>query len=271
LKHPISRFLVARSLGAAHYVSFRDIESQLLAQEVGFHGISTVYPDSAYALQWDASAASAPVRDRPVVGLAPMPFPFCDPREYASGHQEVYEEYLRKFAAFAAYLAREHRLEMFGSDAGADASAIEDLRQILKNNHGIDVPPCGPAHTVDELLSRMSAMDYVVTCRFHGVVLAHILNKPIIGIAHHPKVSHLMQALGMGKYCADIRTFDPSHLCMAFAELASNDSKIRQRMAISLEQYRSDVARQFDRLFSPAGVAAEDIPSAVETSAALAK
>lgn len=45
LKHPVSRFRVARSLNAAAYVSFRDVESQLLAREVSFEGTSSLYPD----------------------------------------------------------------------------------------------------------------------------------------------------------------------------------------------------------------------------------
>jgi len=252
LKHPVSRFLVARSLDAASYVSFRDAESQALAREVGFRGESCVFPDSAYSLHWKPVASPEP-GSRSVIGLAPMPFPFCDPREYASGHQEIYAEYIRKFAEFAASLAQEHCLQMFGSDVGADATAIEDLRRVLKEQHGVSVPPAGPSSTVDELLSRMSEMDYIVTCRFHGVVMAHILNKPVLAIAHHPKITHLMQAIGLGDFCVDIRTFDPSCLSDSFAALVRDRGIVRQRMARKLDEYRAEVARQFDLLFVTTG------------------
>ena len=252
LKHPISRFLVARSLEVADYISFRDLESQALAREVGFHGESRVFPDNAYSLKWRGAGSPPRQTSGSVVGLAPMPFPFCDPREYASGHQEIYEQYIRKFAVFAASVDKEHTLEMFGSDAGADAPAIEDLRRALQAEHGIVVPAGGPANTVDNLLSRMSEMDYIVTCRFHGVVLAHILNKPVIAIAHHPKITHLMQSLGLGEYCVDIRSFDPLHLSDTFARMVSERDRICQSMAASLAKYRSEVARQFDLLFPPA-------------------
>jgi polysaccharide pyruvyl transferase WcaK-like protein len=251
LKHPLSRFLVARSLDAASYVSFRDVQSQVLAREVGFRGDSRVFPDNTYSMHWKPIASPEP-GSRSIIGLAPMPFPFCDPREYASGHQEIYDEYIRKFAVFAASLAQEHCLEMFGSDAGADASAIEDLRRVLNEQHGVLVPPSGPSGTVDELLSRMSKMDYIVTCRFHGIVMAHILNKPVLAIAHHPKITHLMQAIGLGDFCVDIRTFDPLHLSNSFVTLVRDREIVRQRMARTLDEYRADVARQFDLLFTPA-------------------
>lgn len=249
LKHPLSRFFVARSLNAADYVSFRDVESQALAREVGFRGQSLVFPDNAYSLPWSGPVIQHQPHSRAIVGLAPMPFPFCDPREYVSGHQQIYEEYIAKFATFAAGFAKEHSLEMFGSDAGADASAIEDLRCVLKKKHDVNVPPYDPIHTVEGLLARMSAMDYIVTCRFHGVLLAHVLNKPVLAIAHHPKITYLMQSLGLGEYCVDIKTFDPLQLRDSFAKLVRNNQEVRSRMAASLTVYKARVAEQFDLQF----------------------
>lgn len=249
LKHPLSRFFVARSLNTADYVSFRDVESQALAQEVGFRGQSLVFPDNAYSLPWSGPGIQHPSCGRAVVGLAPMPFPFCDPREYASGHQQIYDEYILKFATFAADLAADYHLEMFGSDAGVDGSAIEDMRGVLQKKYDVTVPPCDPIHSVEALLLRMSAMDYIVTCRFHGVLLAHVLNKPVLAIAHHPKITYLMRTLGLGDYCVDIRNFAPQRLTDSFAALVRHNQEIRKQMAVSLAAYKSRVAEQFDLQF----------------------
>jgi polysaccharide pyruvyl transferase WcaK-like protein len=53
-------------------------------------------------------------------------------------------------------------------------------------------------------------MDYVVTCRLHGVIFAHLLNKPVLTIAHHPKVTELMAALGLSETAW--RNFNTSEL-----------------------------------------------------------
>jgi polysaccharide pyruvyl transferase WcaK-like protein len=252
LKHPISRFFVARSLSAANYVSFRDAQSQSLARQVGFSGKSEVSPDNAYLLEYAPLSGVPAAQRRPVVGLAPMPYPFCDPREFASGHQEIYDNYISKFAIFASAVAEgSYSLKMFGSDAGADTSAIEDLRTVLRNQHNIATPPYESVDSVEGLLSRMAEMDYVVTCRFHGVVLAHILNKPVLAISHHPKVAELMHSLGMAQYCVDIQAFDPSELARRFASLVTHTSEVRQSMASSLALNRYRVAAQFDQLFPP--------------------
>jgi polysaccharide pyruvyl transferase WcaK-like protein len=56
------------------------------------------------------------------------------------------------------------------------------------------------AKSTHDLLATMSGMDYVITCRFHGVVFAHLLNKPVLAIAHHPKVVDLMTDLELSSY-----------------------------------------------------------------------
>jgi polysaccharide pyruvyl transferase WcaK-like protein len=254
LRHPLSKFFVRRSLYAANYVSFRDEPSQALARQIGFTGKSQVFPDNVYSLDVPLPSAPPGSRQRPVVGLAPMPWPFCDPREYTGENlQDLYDEYLAKFATFASSLVRYScSLELFGSDVGTDPSAIEDLRRVLREQQKIDTPPYEPVDTVDGLLSRMADMDYVVTCRFHGVVLAHILNKPVLAISHHPKVADLMEALGLSQYCVDIRTFDPDRLADAFASLVDHTREVKSSMAASLAAYRAQAGAQFDLLFPPA-------------------
>ncbi len=253
LKHPLSRFFVARALAMADYVSFRDTQSRDLAREVGFSGTCQVVPDNAYLLEYAPSSASPVARKHAVVGIAPMPYPYCDPREFVSGHQEIYDSYISKCAVFASILVKEsYSLELFGSDVGADASAVEDLRMCLRDQHNVSMPSYEAVPTVEGLLAKMETFDYVVTCRFHGVVLAHILNKPTLAISHHPKVANLMEQLGLEQYCVDIQTFDPGDLAKRFTSLVDHDREVRHSMAENLTVYRLKVAAQFDQLFPPA-------------------
>jgi polysaccharide pyruvyl transferase WcaK-like protein len=181
-----------------------------------------------------------------------MPYPFCDPREHSSNLQLTYEGYIDKMATFASSLiAGSYKVELFGSDVGADPSAIEDMRTTLASCHQVPTPEYEPIDSVRDLLIRIAAMDYVVTCRFHGVVFAHILNKPVLAIAHHAKVANLMGALGLSEYCVDIETFDPIRLTDTFQSLVSNAEQVKRVMATSLEIYRSRLASQYDTLFSP--------------------
>jgi polysaccharide pyruvyl transferase WcaK-like protein len=252
LNHPLSRFFVPRALRAADYVSFRDKQSQELASDLGFAGRSHVFPDNVYS--FEVMSPTVPARDtnRLVVGVAPMPYPFCDLLKCPSNTDAIQDELIGKIATFASLLVKQsYSLKLFGSDTRADPSAIEDLRRVLRNRHHISTPEYNPLESVSELLSRMSAMDYVVTCRFHGVVFAHLLNKPVLAIAHHPKVTDLMNALGLSKYCVDMLTFDPIRLMDTFTSLVSDTEAVKRSMAASLVDYRAKSTTQFDNLFPP--------------------
>jgi polysaccharide pyruvyl transferase WcaK-like protein len=92
-------------------------------------------------------------------------------------------------------------------------------------------------------------MDYVVTSRFHGVVFAHLLNKPVLAIAPHPKVAELMSDLELSNYCVDVRDFDSKLLAEKFSSMVANAAEIRTRMAIGLARRRVQLDDQFDDLF----------------------
>ena len=69
-------------------------------------------------------------------------------------------------------------------------------------------------------------------------------------IAHHPKVTDLMSALGLSKYSLDMRTAEPAQLMEAFSALVRDTESVKRSMAESLARYRSAVAMQFDELFA---------------------
>jgi polysaccharide pyruvyl transferase WcaK-like protein len=103
--------------------------------------------------------------------------------------------------------------------------------------------------SVRDLIATMSRMDYVVTCRFHGVIFAHLLNKPVLAIAHHPKVTELMADLELSGYCVNIRDFDVNSLTDRFTSIVNNAEEIRSTMATKLTRNRRELRSQFDELF----------------------
>jgi polysaccharide pyruvyl transferase WcaK-like protein len=255
LSRPLSKFFVRRALRAADYVSLRDDKSRALIYEIGFTGDSQVCPDSVYGLEV-VTTNGTPVerRAQPILGFAPMPYPDRDPSGYPiEKDQVVYNEFIRKLAAFASWLVgQSYALAFFGTDIGVDPQAIEDLQVALRSQHGIASSQYGLLYSVKsthDLLATMSKMDYVVTCRFHGVVFAHLLNKPVLAIAHHQKVIDLMTELELSGYCVDIRDFDVKLLAERFASMVINAEEIKSRMAASLTRNRQRLRGQFDELF----------------------
>lgn len=253
LRTPLSRFFIASALSAAEYVSFRDEPSRDLAFEVGYKGPGLVYPDCAYGAGFDLPIPATKNSKHLIVGVAPMMYPYCDPREFEAGAlRGIYDDFLAKFAAFTCdLLDRSFSVQMFGSDLGSDPEAIENLRDFILRSHSGAPIPTAQVESLQSLLAAMAGMDIVVTCRYHGVVLAHLLNKPVLAIAHHPKVIALMDSLGLSEYCVDIRTFDAVELTEKFNMLVEHYPEVKAQMADVLALFQRQAASQYDALFSP--------------------
>ena len=249
----LAKFFARRALFSAEYVSFRDEESCTLARQIGYTGPAHVYPDSVYSLNVTSHDSTGPRPGRPPI-VAVSPMPYCDPRIFAEKNQSVYDAYIRTLGRFTAHLLRHGcAVALLSSDIGVDPMAVEDLQRALKNEGISAVSHPLSAERVastQDLLARMSAVDFVVTSRFHGVVCAHLVNKPVVALSHHPKVAALMNDLGLAGYCVrDLRSFDVEGLTATFQALVDDQDQIRSRMAERLAVYRGRLAGQFDELF----------------------
>jgi polysaccharide pyruvyl transferase WcaK-like protein len=253
LDYPLGRWFIRCALLLADYVSFRDEDSRKLIQGIGFTGRSQVVADCVYSLDIPASVTSrGERREERIVGFSPMAY--CDPRVYWKKDQYVYDKLIQNFTSFGSWLSRHHyRLALFTTDILFDSQTIEDVRAALEaNNVDSHQIASEPIRAFDGLLSQLYSIDYVVTCRFHGVVFAHLLNKPVLAISHHPKVATLMNDLGLANYCVDIRSCDLSLLTETFISLVTNRDEIKISMAGKLVHYRRKLAIQFDDLFPKA-------------------
>jgi polysaccharide pyruvyl transferase WcaK-like protein len=251
LQHPLSKFFVKRALLLADYVSFRDQKSKALAREVGFTGKAQVFPDCVYALDVRSFNTSwIETRDVPIVGISPMAY--CDPRRYYISDPLIYEDLVRKLAQFGSWLSHRYCLTLFSTDIWFDANTVADLDAALKNETDMDdtrLLKRDRIMTTEELLSQMSSMDYIITCRFHGVIFAHLMNIPVIALSHHPKVTAQMSDFGLSEYCLDIRTFDQELLRTTFSRMVSDKDRIKALMEEKVALYRNALTTQFDQLF----------------------
>jgi polysaccharide pyruvyl transferase WcaK-like protein len=252
IDHPSSKWLIKSALFFADYISFRDGNSQAIVEKIGFKGESEVSVDCVYGLDLsEPDTTCSPAPEHPIVGLSPMAY--CDPRLYWDQNQRVYSDYIHKFTEFGTWLiSRQYRLKLFSTEISFDSHAMEELAIALKkvtDATGSRNIMLEPVDAFPGLLSAIRSSEYIVTCRYHGVVLAHLLNKPVLAISHHHKVATLMNDMGLSDYCVDIRTFDFGLLANTFIRMVENRDKIKTRMAERAARYRSGLSIQFDQLF----------------------
>jgi polysaccharide pyruvyl transferase WcaK-like protein len=205
-----ARFFVKAALSLADFRSYRDESSLRYLQGIGFRtGDDPVYPDLAFSLPTDVMPLGADTDERrPVVGLGLM--------EYAGRYSvenpsnAVYVAYLDRLVEFVTWLLGQgYGVRLLIGDL-VDTTTIEEFGALLKERCAYEEGRIfdEPVASVDDLLRQLAATDVVVATRFHNVLLALLLNKPVIAISFHHKCASLMSQMGLSEYCQDINRLD---------------------------------------------------------------
>jgi polysaccharide pyruvyl transferase WcaK-like protein len=249
----LSRWFVKRALAMANYVSLRDRASEEVLRKVGFRGKVKVVADSAWGLRLPEGIArrKSESKGELVIGIAPMAY--GDSSRHWVDDNRTYRNLIDSLAEFSGELLRRgHRIKLFSSDIWFDSQAIADLEATIRKNNPTlagDRVTREPVADIDELLEALARVDCYVTCRFHGIVFASLLNVPTIALAPHPKVTTLMGDMGLSEYCMDIATCDATGLTIRFDRLLGNMDDVKVRILRHVTQFQSRLASQFDCLF----------------------
>ena len=243
------RFFAKTALSLADFRSYRDESSQQYLTSIGFQADNDrVYPDLAFSLP----ESMIPLRHdrkgrRLVVGLGLM--------EHGGMYgvrgptDAEYAAYLDCLVLFVEWLlAQGYDIRLLIGDVG-DRPATREFGDLLKER----IPAADearimddPVSCVEDLLAQLAGTDVVVATRFHNVLLALLLNKPVISISFHHKCSSLMSAMGLSDYCMEISGLSAEDLIGKFRALETNAHTLKD----SIKQKTAECARALDEQYS---------------------
>jgi len=129
---------------------------------------------------------------------------------------------------------------------------MNDLREALRQR-GIDGHPALIAQPIAshvDVLSQLAATDLVVASRFHNILLALVLNKPVISISYHDKIEALMAGFGLSAYCQDIEQLDVNGLMRQLVALEAEAATLKPGMQRTTDAYRQALDHQYDSIFN---------------------
>jgi polysaccharide pyruvyl transferase WcaK-like protein len=240
-------------LSLASYRSYRDAESRDLIESIGVRKPGLVYPDLAFSLP--RTSPSWAERDRPLIGIGPMPH--RDPRMSPLPGPDplLYATYVRKLAEFVTWLIEEARAipVFYVGEISQDPPVIRDVIAALGSGpslrEGVDylVPAI---ESVGDLMGCLESLDLVVASRFHGVLLPLSLGVPAIALSYHPKVTALMNTTGLAEYCFDIDCFTADDVRRAYGRLRENGAAVRGALEELSGDYLESLKQQYDAVFA---------------------
>jgi polysaccharide pyruvyl transferase WcaK-like protein len=210
-----------------------------------------VYPDLAFSLP----VSVAPVGPdgtarRPVIGLGLMKsFWEYSLEKPTSADCSPYLESLVEFTDWL--MAHEYDVRLLIGDV-VDEPATREFRSLLKKRSAmyqeerlIDEPIA----SVDDLLRQLAAADLVVATRFHNVLLAILLNKPVIAISFHHKCTSLMSQMGLSEYCRDVDRLSSGGLIEQFSQLQLGAGSMKRLIAGEVGTCRDALDEQYAIIF----------------------
>lgn len=252
IRHPLSRLFVKTSLRLADYRSYRDTSSKDYLEGMGFETKGdAVFPDLAFSIPTDRMPVThKPDRQGAVIGVGLITH--THRRATSENDEAIYQDYIAKVAAFVNWLLEsKYTVRILIGDVVYDERARRDLLARLERDgwkcDGAIIDE--PTHSLDQLLSQLAATDMVVASRFHNILLALMLRKPIVAISFHEKVDSLMSALGLTPFCQDIEDIDVGKLKKQLAALEENAEHIKLQIGRKAEAYRRALNGQYEDIF----------------------
>ena len=253
ISSPLSKVFVKTALALADYRSYRDGFSKEYLEGLHFDTKGdNVCPDLAFSLP-TTMIPSSKSHDGHATVIGVGIIMYSQRRANLGNDESAYRNYIKKLSAFVTWLLEQrYTVRLLIGDAVYDHRARQDLRSVLEVA-GIDYAQGKiidePASSVAEVLSQLASTDLVVASRFHNVLLALWLNKPVMAISFHEKVDSLMSGVGLSEFCQDIEHIDTNKLIAQFIALQQNAENLKSQIEQKGEAYQVALDEQYEHIF----------------------
>jgi polysaccharide pyruvyl transferase WcaK-like protein len=263
-----TRWLLNWAARLAYYRSYRDtISRDAMSQRRLDTTQDPVYPDLVFGIP----APPCDPGDAQTVGIGVMAYYGTnDDRRLAD---VIYASYVEKIKSFAQWLVNSgRRIRLFAGDE-CDNDVLLGIMADLRA-HRPDLDPswvvAEPVSSFAELTRAMAPVGTVVATRFHNVVCALKLAKPVISLGYGLKNIALMADMAMSEFCQDAKSFDIDLLIKQFEELESRAAQLREVITERNATNVRLIERQFAELSVVLFPASEAGRTATESRAARA-
>jgi polysaccharide pyruvyl transferase WcaK-like protein len=248
----LSQWFIKYALSAACYRSYRDKDSkEYVARVVGFQEEDPVYPDLAHSLDTTVyPTEQTQTKYKGTIGIGPIPY--FDPRIWPEKDDSVYAAYINKLVSFISWLIEQnYQIWLFAGEPHSDCYPIQDLKEAIatRNPQAEEQILTNPVETVDELMSQLALTDFIISSRFHGILLAQLIAKPVLALSYHPKIDKLMAEASQSEYCLAIEDFEVDSLIQRFKVMVANGSLLQEQLQQRTQKYKAALRKQYERLF----------------------
>ena len=245
----VTRWLFDTAARAAFYRSYRDQQSYDAMVHRGVDvSRDRVYPDLVFALP----APPYQPGDPSIVGLGVMAYSGTNTEQDRARAQEISGAYVAKMQRFTRWLLDNgRRVRLFVGDNLWDNTVVDAIVTDARAHRPDLDETWVVAESITsfaELTQAMMPAGIVVATRYHNVMCALKLEKPVISVGYAAKNVAIMTDAGLGEFCQHSNNLDVDKLIEQFTELESRAEEVRHAIAKRNEQNRQLLGEQFAAL-----------------------
>jgi polysaccharide pyruvyl transferase WcaK-like protein len=244
----VTRWLFDGAARLAFYRSYRDTASRDAMQQRGLDTTRDyVFPDLVFGLP---APPATPV-DPKTVGVGVMAYSGTnDHRGQADEIRSSYTENIKRFIRWLLDDGRKVRL-LVGDTWDATVVA-EILADVQSYRPGLEpgTVVAEPVNSFGDLMRAMGPAATVVATRYHNVMCAMKLGKPVISLGYSSKNTALMADMGMPEFSQLAHELDVDKLIEQFTELERRADELKKLMAEGHAAKQRHLAEQFALLSS---------------------
>lgn len=185
-----ARYLCVSALRACNIRTFRDTGTAAAMVSFGLRAPYTVIPDLAFGLELPVATPEAPrSAPTPLIGVATI-----SQKALAGRSAERHDAYLSELAAACAtWLRQGARLRFVCSQPPMDRPVVDGIVSRLGADLAPDRWEIAETPTVEAYLHAVRGLDFLIASRLHGLILALLVQCPVIAVAGNRKVAQLMR------------------------------------------------------------------------------
>lgn len=230
-----------RALALTTYRSYRDEWSmEYVKTVVGFDRDDPVVADLAFSplvtVADGHTAAGGRTHDR-VVGIGPIGYfregswPEADAARWHQFRDEI-------ATVVVNVIERGDRIAFLKGEGFHDQPVVDEVRAEVARR-GVDLSGSMlelPVTTVAELAAAISRCDAVIAARYHNVLFAYLLDRPVVGISYQEKTDALMQRYDEDPWCIGIGDVTADAILRGLDDVTTRDRT--HRADVTAEQRR---------------------------------
>jgi polysaccharide pyruvyl transferase WcaK-like protein len=242
----VTRWLFDSAARLASYRSYRDVQSRDAMRQRGLDvSHDRVYPD----LVFSAPAPPDDPGDARAVGVGVMAY--YGTNDHRSQADDIHTSYVADMKRFVRWLVDNDRtVRLFVGDGPDDEVVQEILADIREYRPDLDSAHvvAEPVFSFADLTRAMAPVGTVVATRYHNVICALKLGKPVISLGYSGKNIELMADTGLSEFCQFAHALDYDRLLEQFAALEIQAPQLRSTIMARNETNARNLSEQFARL-----------------------